>query len=170
LGADFAAKGKRCRFCVDTLKKWPCWPLYNETHPVTAEELLLRSVPNVGGNVYDGKALDAAFQPRPDDTDGLSLQRLDFITPEQMATANKHARGVFIVMLLAQNLMEMGLTLLPSPAELAGHVVIPEMRYGLYQAKETKGQVKDFMHYLRMHANRRSIWGPSSPLPIQKNC
>jgi hypothetical protein len=167
LGREHGASGKRCRFCVRTLTRWPCWPIYSETHPVAANEILLRSVPNVGGNVVNGKVQDAAFQPRNHiDEDGLSFYRMDFITPEQLAENNTHRAGVFYAYLNASGLLEMNLTLKPSPDELPGHLVIPEMTYAAYSARDKKVSVKDFMIFMKLHANKRPLWGPSRPRGI----
>jgi len=127
--------------------------------------LLLRTVPNAGGNVVNGRiVLDVAFQPRRElDEDGLSLFRLDFITPEQLAKANAHRAGVYCVFLHAARLLEMPMTLLPVFDELPGHVVIPEITYSAYKAEDTKQLVKDRMIYLRLQANRSTLWGPSDP-------
>ena len=165
MGRDRHTGRARCRLCVGNLIKWPCWPFYTETHRVSSAEILLRTVPNVGGNIVNGKFVtDAAFEPRNNvDEDGLSFYRADFITPGDLCVANSHKAGVYCVFLHAERLLEMSMTLKPSPDELPGHVVIPEITYSAFRSDATKRIVKDYMIHLRLQSARRPLFGPSSP-------
>jgi hypothetical protein len=58
------------------------------------------------------------------DEDGLSFYRMDFITPEQLAENNTHSAGVFYAYLNAGSLLEMNLTLKPSPDELCFRLLL----------------------------------------------
>jgi hypothetical protein len=110
--------------------------------------------------------MDTAFEPRNHiDEDGLSLFRLDFITPADLCAANKHNAGVYCAFLHAERLLEMGMTLQPSPVEHPGHIIIPEITYLAFRASATKQIVKDHMIYLRLQSARVPLWGPSDPRP-----
>lgn len=116
--------------------------------------------------MINGKVQDVAFLPRNIiDDDGLSFYRLDFITAASLAEKNEHKLGVYYAHLKASDLLGMRLTLKPSPDELPGHVVIPEMTYPASRADGTKQAIRDWAVFLKLHANNNPLWGPSPPRP-----
>lgn len=103
---------------------------------------------------------NAAFHPSKQDTDGISLFRLDFVTPEMVVAAGTHANGSLCVCLRANALFELGLSVVPSRIdELSGHVVVPEMNIEAFKGP-TKDRIKDFAIGMRLAAQKFPIWKP----------
>jgi hypothetical protein len=123
----------------------------------------LRSVPNAG-EYYDSEngVHDFAFQPRKSDDDGLSLYRLDFVTPKYLAQHNQCRAGVYYVFVRSRDLLDLGLSLKPAPDALPGHVLVPQMDYASYKAR--KREMKNLQIALAKAANKKRLWGPSRAL------
>jgi hypothetical protein len=108
----------------------------NDSSPVDARERLLRRVarndykPDLPVSVQRG-----GFVPSKYDTDGLSLFREDFVTPEAVAAAGPSPNGYAVARLLVQDLLDLklpgGLSLTvvpaPDPDQPPGHCLIPQL-------------------------------------------
>jgi hypothetical protein len=75
-----------------------------------------------------------AFQPNGNDTDGISLYREQFVTPEKVAASVKRRLGQFyVVQLRVSEIRGLRLTLRPTVGELPGHVIIKELKWSVLQ-------------------------------------
>ena len=69
-----------------------------------------------------------AFAPNQKDTDGISVFRELFITPERIASAGRSSAGYYVARLAVCELLKLGLTVVPDPRENQppGHALVPE--------------------------------------------
>lgn len=100
--------------------------------PVTPDEYILRRVLN--RNDYINWSLSepvtkAALSPTREDAVGISVYRELFATPEQVAADGPSGDGYYVVRILAANIFNLGLSIVPNPLNpgLAGHCLIPEL-------------------------------------------
>lgn len=111
-----------------------------------------------------------AFEPAPDDVDGLSLFREDFVTKEHLASSSTHSNGVRVAHIVAKECTSLHLSLRPAPDphELPGHVLIPEMPYvKTLKTKAEKRKVHDFAQQLAQIASRHKVYVPRGlPDPV----
>lgn len=174
------SKGARCRRARLTLRTiirgWPWW--YDETTPVFPREILLRAVPNVLGYFHESMgnwSVDPyAFQPRKFDTDGISFFRLDFSTPEQVANACQHPSHARVARITVQQLRGLGLAVecAPDTQELAGHVIVPDMKFVARPPKDAKRRIADLTQKLAQFASRNKVYAPRGlpdPVPPANN-
>ncbi len=158
--------GRRARVCLGSLTRWPPWPFHFETDPVTPGEILLRTIPNSKGYYTPEDGIQRySFQPRRSDGDGISLYRLNFLTPEKLANDNTHRMGVWVAAIPAQAFIGNGLTILPTPSRLPGHVSVPELNHPTWKGanKANKRILKDWMVALAHAAHL--AYGPTAPRP-----
>ncbi len=157
-------RGGRARVCLGSLTRWPPWLFHFETDQVTPGEILLRTIPNSRGYYTPEAGIQRlSFEPRPLDDDGISLFRLNFLTPEKLASDNTHPKGVCVAAIPAQAFFGNGLTILPTPSKLPGHVSVPELNYPRWRGadKADKTILKDWMVALAHAA--RCKHGPTAP-------
>ncbi len=159
-------RGRRARVCLGSLTRWPPWPFHFETDPVTPGETLLRTIPNSKGYYTREDGIQRySFEPRPSDDDGISLYRFNFLTAEKLASDNTHAKGVWVTAIPAQAFFGNGLTILPTPSELPGHVSVPELNHPRWRSADKAGKIilKDWTVALAHAADL--IYGPTAPRP-----
>ncbi len=159
-------RGGRARACLGSLTRWPPWPFHFETDPVTPGEILLRTIPNSKGYYTPEDGIQRySFEPRPSDDDGISLYRSNFLTAKNLASNNTHAKGVWVAAIPAQAFFRIGLTILPTPSELPGHVSVPELNHPRWSGanKADKTIIKNWMVALAHAAHLRH--GPTAPRP-----
>lgn len=104
---------------------------------IGGDELLYRKIP-VSQGWYDRQTRYVSpysFNPRPDDIDGISLERSrsethpEFRTAEQAAVGNSK-RGYFIAVLKVSDILAAGMSVVAKPIEgVLGHVQIPELTH-----------------------------------------
>ena len=126
------------------------------TEPIELDEILYR---RIHGSMHPraGKVGPSpnAFTPNRNDTDGLSLSRASFGTPEQEAARGKRGVAYYVARLSHSVFIEMGLGVVPAPtADDLGHVVVPEMHSGNIKEKVTKERA------LKLSQSCVSIEGP----------
>lgn len=126
-------RGRRARLSLRSLVRG--WPWFYETSPVFRNEVLLRTIPNSIGYYTPpmgpwAVSLDA-FDPKKNDSDGISLYREAFISPEELARINTHKAGVRVGKVHVNDFHKLGLSVLstPDPSGPPGHVSIPEMMF-----------------------------------------
>lgn len=126
----------------------------NTSPPVSNEERLMRRVPAKAPFFYRHRPAEAplgvtlmGFKPRDNETDGISLSRMqsedhpEFLTVEQFAaracSGKPPDKHFYVAILAAKELCEptptgLGLELKPDPVDGdPGHVVIPQLHYGM---------------------------------------
>ena len=167
------SRGRRARFSLRAIIRG--WPFYYETDPVSPNEILLRTVPNSVGYYTESMGNWAinpeAFRPLKDDTDGISLFREDFVTRRRLASLNRHANGVRVARLAAEECVALQLSLNPAPdlSEPPGHVLVPEMAF-VKRTAQTKLQVqriKDLAQKLAQAATKNGIYSQKGmPNPV----
>jgi hypothetical protein len=157
-------RARRCRICFRTLTRF--WR-YTEIDPVDENESVLRTIPNVIG-YYNPDApelpvlLESFLPNKKRDPDGLSLCRLDFISPKRFGRANRHGAGVYVSQIAVAKIISLGLSVKPSVIpEFPGHVIIPEMSYP--ELKKNKNRIKDLALSLARLASANIVYGPTPP-------
>lgn len=165
-------RGRRARLRLRTLVRW-LW--YYETAPVSHDESLLRAIPNTSdyftGDMGDWQVAPYAFQPhKKRDIDGMSFFRLDFATPKQIASANRHPSGARVACLTIEQLESLEFTVTPDPiaSEPAGHCIVPEMRFVQTSllSQEQRRAIKDRSQKLAQFASKNGVHSPTA-LPNQ---
>ena len=139
--------------------------------PVEPAEFLLRRFASAPDQFdHAGKfPRIGALLPTKNDADGLSLFREgdQFVTPARLLELALNPRvrqygGVLAI--LALRFRELGLSIVPRPTEIPGHVVIPEMNRVDYDAaREHKNRIHEWADRLvRAAKDDVRIW----PTPI----
>jgi len=115
----------------------------DEIDPVSPDEFVLRKVPD-RPSYYDPSLPQPvsrlAFAPTERDTDGISLFRSVFTTPEMVSALSK-PKGCWITQLIAQAFFDFDLTIKPDPLRPGwprGHSLVPELNWAARQQKEDK--------------------------------
>ena len=135
----------------------------NQADPITPDEKVLRRIANnkdwIDFNLPT-PIQRAAFQPYPRDTDGISLFRELFVTPQQVATARENSTGYYISRLDVSSITPLGLTVIPNPIEdqLPGHSLIPELSFSEY--KKNKNKTKEIQLKLARIASENIVCSP----------
>lgn len=114
-----------------------------EDAPVHGSEWVLRRIPDVQppwcNPEQERPVAVGAFTPNSGDADGISLYREIFVKPEEVAAAARKSRACFVVRLRAKDVRKLGLSLAPRLDEdLPGHVVVPELYYGMPRPRKTE--------------------------------
>jgi hypothetical protein len=109
--------------------------------------------------------LRGAINPGPADSDGLSVyqEREGGCTPERLAAAGRKPGEYFIVRFTAQEFLELGLRIEPTPhldSELPGHCSIPEL--SSTRKAEQPDRVKELQVRLTELAATRIVLSPSA--------
>lgn len=170
------SRGRRARFSLRAIIHG--WPWYYESTAVYPHEFLLRTVPNSVG-YYTGSAPNwlvnpTAFEPAPDDLDGISLFREDFVTKEHLARVNKHPLGARVARIKAKECMTLHLSLKPAPDDKQppGHVIVPEMPYltRSQQNNPLRKKIRDLAQQLAQLASQREVYTPPGlPNPVSRS-
>jgi hypothetical protein len=160
-----ASPGRRARLCLRTLVRG--WPWYYETRRLLPDEVLLRAIPNATGYVKEKMGIwtvdPYAFEPHPRrDIDGMSFFRADFATPVQVCQTNRHAYGARVARITMQQLRSLGLDADPDPdpEQLAGHALVPGMRFVRTLPREEKRKIKDLSQKLALFATGNGLYSP----------
>ncbi len=75
--------------------------------------------------------------PNNGDTEGISVFRENFTTPDEIDLATEKPGEYFIARLRVYDLNKLGLTVVPDPlkGQPQGHALIPELRLAEYKSK-----------------------------------
>lgn len=115
-------------------------PGQDGTEPVEKNELLFRRIPVSMGWCDENGVSPEAFDPRPDDTSGISLYREKYKSLQEVARG-KSRKGYFVGVLLAGDLTDRGLVAVPRPEEDdRGHVELPSLRFDNRRTPEASEQ------------------------------
>lgn len=102
------------------------------TEPIEDDERLYRRVPvrpEYHDPAVDTQPSPLAFNPRPDDTTGLSLSRAKYKSMSEVA-ANPHGKRFYVAVLVAGAMRARGIAVVPKPLPGdPGHAEIPGLRY-----------------------------------------
>jgi len=120
-------------------------PETDENAEIDPSEFLLRRVLNRDSDIDLNLARPVsgnAFNPNQHDTDGLSLFRKQFVSPEEVAASGRNPLGYYVVQVQAAEILELGVTLEPDPQPdtLPGHTLIPELTHNTQ--KQTKRDLR----------------------------
>jgi hypothetical protein len=116
-----------------------------EDEDVDPGETILRRIPSEHFDAsLPNPVSPNAFRPSGDDIDGISLYREAFVSPLQVARKARRPASTYVVARLqARDVMALGLTIVPTPGNLPGHVSLPEINTASYNDKTSKSRVKD---------------------------
>lgn len=138
----------------------------DEHEPVTDDEFVLRRVSEKSGAVnLDSQNLiqRVAFEPhKTRDTNGISVFRELFVSPEELAAAGPSEAGYYIVRLPVSRITALGLTVVPDPdnAPLPGHALVPELDAASMRDVARRPTSKKFQYRLANLARPEDILGP----------
>lgn len=100
---------------------------HDGTEPVTRDELLYRRIPASKGWYDDRNGVSPeAFDPRDNETGGISLFRKKYKTIQE-AAKGPSKRGYYVAVLRAGDLIKEGIEIVPrpDPPNVPGHVELP---------------------------------------------
>jgi hypothetical protein len=97
------------------------------TEPITDDELLYRRIP-VSKRWYDADGVSPeAFDPRPNETTGISVSRAKYKSIEQ-AAKGPSKQGYYVAVLRAGDLRQNSLQVVPRPEpDDPGHAELPDL-------------------------------------------
>lgn len=127
LHAQGSSRGRRCRFSFRAPLRWLT---YFETDECSNTEYLLRIIP---ADFYKSELTPPiqrpAFSPSPQDNDGLSFFREDFVSPQALARWYRNKKGGVIARIRVSEVQELQLSVIVNPRadSPAGHVLVPEI-------------------------------------------
>jgi len=102
-------------------------PAHNGTEPIADDELLYRRVPVSMGWYTEGKLSPEAFDPRKDETTGISVYRAKYKSIEEVAKG-KSKKGYYVAVLRAGDLRQNGMEIVPqSTPDDPGHAEFPDL-------------------------------------------
>lgn len=111
-----------------------------ETDPITSDEWLIRLVWETKLKKQGSRVAAEAFEPRPNDTDGLSLFRRDCLndlSDALSAVAVEKRPRYGIVQISYSLLTSLGLSVQLKPiSTVPGHVVVPELNVTAHLASK----------------------------------
>jgi hypothetical protein len=113
------------------------------SEPISDDEILYRRIP-AGCGWYDPTQSDRpspyAFRANRQDSDGISLSREKYSSPEDVCGRAREGKEYFVAELRAGDLRNKGLTLRPAPlANDPGHCVLTEICWGNASTDEAQG-------------------------------
>jgi hypothetical protein len=112
-----------------------------EQLPVDVTENVLRRIHK---DHFDGSLRipfrPAAFKPTESDRDGLSVFRERFVSPSEVASGGRTPGVYYVVRLAVQDLQRLDLSVLPTPGQLPGHAVIPELNRAFYENEKQRSK------------------------------
>ena len=100
------------------------------------------------------------FRPTKNDTDGISVFRALFVTPDRVASSGKNPKGYYVTRLRVSDILALGLTVIPNPKneQLSGHALIPELSIGAYT--KDKEVSKLLLYRLAILAGNEIVFAP----------
>jgi hypothetical protein len=127
--------------------------------PIEGNEYLLRRI----HKSHFDKSLPipiqpVAFKPTDSDEDGLSVFRERFTSAIEVARSGRAVDSYYVVRLPVGSLLDLGLTVKPTPGDLPGHAVIVELNRQAYTSN--KKQVKDWQLALARLASQTVVHRP----------
>ncbi|MCW9023634.1 MAG: hypothetical protein OQK73_03025 [Gammaproteobacteria bacterium] len=135
-----------------------------QSEPISADEYILRRIPNIKNYIDLTLPIPVqrgALGPSSNDDDGLSVYREEFISAEDLANAGTNMSGYFVVRFRAQDLISLGLNLIPDPLPpLPGHSLIPELSRG--SKKANRNFYKEVTLELAKLASQDIVYFPNS--------
>jgi hypothetical protein len=97
------------------------------TEPVADDEVLYRRIPVSTGWYADGRLSPEAFDPRPDETTGISIYRKKYKSLEEVARG-KSKKGYYVAEFRASDLRRHGVEVEPRPLpDDPGHAELPDL-------------------------------------------
>jgi hypothetical protein len=100
------------------------------SEPIDPTEILYRRIPAVWATSPFPSPL--AFTPRPEDIEGLSVYRAKYVRSIDEIALNPRGAVYCVATLLAKNLMDAGIAIVPSPDRTSnkpGHAHLPAINY-----------------------------------------
>lgn len=134
-------------------KKISCWD------PLRADEGLLRIITK--GWYRANKSIPfgrVSFEPNENDTDGISLFRRRWVSPQLLDASRRKPGTYYIVQFTLKEILSLGLTIRRTMGELAGHVVIPEL---CLQPWKGNPKAAEWAFHLTQQAADRVVLSPS---------
>jgi hypothetical protein len=132
-----------------------------QNESVSLDEYVLRRIHKSHCNfALDTPITRAAFQPNRHDTQGISVYRERFVTPEALANSGRKAGEYYVARLSVATLVStVGVSVKQDPQddELPGHCLIPELR--LEMPKEGS---KELQRHLAVLASASIVYTPES--------
>jgi hypothetical protein len=108
------------------------------TEPVAEDEILYRRVPVSMGWCSETDVSPNAFDPRDDETTGISIYRAKYKSIEA-AAKGRSKRGYFIVVFRASDLLRAGIRIEPRPLlDDIGHAELPQLTSQTRDSDEAK--------------------------------
>lgn len=119
------------------------------TEPIDDDELIFRRIPVSKPWYANGQLSPEAFDPRPDETTGISVYRAKYKTIED-AAKGKGKKGYFVAIFRTRDLRQRGIEVVPRPIHPEdprhpeydpGHAEFPDLTAqsrGSSEAEETK--------------------------------
>jgi hypothetical protein len=132
-----------------------------ETDPVGPDEELLRRVHQSHYNASLAVPIQrVAFQPNPQDTDGISVLRRRFSSPLDIDRAGPKPGEYCVAALWVRQLASLELTVRAAKDEdqPAGHAVIPEL--SLDRCRRDMAKCKEIQRELAKIASDQIVWRP----------
>lgn len=125
--------------------------------PIGDDETLYRRIP-VSRGWYDTNGLSPeAFEPRPDETTGISVYRAKYKSLEE-AAKGKSKQGYYVAVFRAGDLRANGIQVVPRPAQdEPGHAELPGLTCDARLTKEAL-EIKS-----RLTVLMQSVEGPFPP-------
>jgi hypothetical protein len=113
-------------------------PVHNGTEPVADDELLYRRIPVSMGWYSDSGLSPEAFDPRTDETTGISVYRGKH-KPIEEAARGPGKKGYYVAVLRAGDLRKLGIDVVPQPGpDDPGHAELPDLRCDNRREPETE--------------------------------
>ena len=134
-----------------------------EDEPVTSDEFLVRCIWTFNYKPALAQPIvREAFEPRKDETDGISVFRLACLTSAEQAleafAANKQDRYA-LALLPVTEIEKLGLSVVPAKIDVVpGHAVLPELNITMCIADRAK--CRAVQKQLAMFANRSIVRVP----------
>jgi len=108
-----------------------------------------------------------AFTPNKRDTDGISLLRANYRTPEDAVRGGMPGKNYYLARVSARRLIDLGLSLQITPDEMdrqqspgtpGAHISVPELAYDKYQAD--KNRIKEIAEKISSKLSSNDVIGP----------
>ena len=98
------------------------------------------------------------FRPTDKDTDGISVFRALFVSPDRVASSGKNPKGYYVARLCVSDIISLGLTVIPNPKDdqLPGHALIPTLSIVAYN--KNKEDCKVLMYKLAILAGNDIVY------------
>jgi len=134
----------------------------SDEEPIGPDEYVLRRIHPNNCNPTDPISVKRCeFEPKQRDADGISLYREKITSAEQLSEAGKNPGSYYIARFHVSELQAIGLTVVPSPGDLPGHVSIPELSWARHGADKPRS--KELQLALARLATDRIVLHPKKP-------